>query len=612
MLNMHGMRKFELPLLAAFLCLLAVVIFRPALEAAFVFDDEVYLVGSPLFKDAKNFTGLFSDFNSVATLAARNLLDSDISTNFIMRPLTYGTFHLNYRFGGMHPGGFRMVNICIHILNALLVWGLGRVLLQPLIAPEGNWSGCSGFAPMLASLVFFLHPLQLETAVYVIQRATSLCALFYLLGLVLHFHANRVLERKALLVWRVASSLSIFAAMLSKESAVTAPLLAVALDVCVFGRPVLASLRSAAGLLLLMPYLPWMLVKVSAAQSGGIDAARAINIAHGSGDPAYQLHYFFSQIEVWWRYLRLFIWPSGLNIDPELQPILRLSDTRLLVSFLGWGLLLGIGILSSRNPRNGFWIRPLSAGVFWFVLTLLPDSSFVPLPDLMAEHRTYIPLAGLCIGCAGAALGAPVPARFLGVGAVGLSGVLALASLKRCQVWSSPVALWEDTVRKSPGKVRCWLNLGAAHYEAGHLVGAEEAFVKSLQLEPTVPGAANLATVYLRLGQAEKAVLVARDGLRFRPTGYDHLLLIALAEALCRSGRAGEAVQHYEELLAMNPRLLVAINNLGQCLLQIGQYQRAREIFSQGLRHHPEQPNLLSGLAAAEAAAVTFRLRLGP
>jgi hypothetical protein len=47
-----------------------------------------------------------------------------------MRPLTYGTFHLNYRFGGMQPSGYRLVNICIHLANALLVWRLSRILFQ--------------------------------------------------------------------------------------------------------------------------------------------------------------------------------------------------------------------------------------------------------------------------------------------------------------------------------------------------------------------------------------------------------------------------------------------------------------------------------------------------
>jgi tetratricopeptide (TPR) repeat protein len=166
-------------------------------------------------------------------------------------------------------------------------------------------------------------------------------------------------------------------------------------------------------------------------------------------------------------------------------------------------------------------------------------------------------------------------------------------------------------VRKSPDKVRGWLNLGAAYYEAGQLQQAEGAFLRSLHITPTVPGAANLATVYLRLNRPEQAVQVAMDGLRLRPTGYDHLLLTALGEALLRSGRAREAVPHYEEILQMNPSVLVASHNLGQCHLLLGQFQLAQEVFLAALRHHPGHPGLLSGLAAAEAGAKSFKLRLG-
>jgi tetratricopeptide (TPR) repeat protein len=244
-------------------------------------------------------------------------------------------------------------------------------------------------------------------------------------------------------------------------------------------------------------------------------------------------------------------------------------------------------------------------------VTLLPDSSVVPLPDLMAEHRTYLPTVGLCIGCAGALLACPVPAVWTATAALAALAGLGTVSALRCRVWSSPVELWQDTASKSPGKVRCWLNLGAAYFEAGRLAEAEEAFLRSLRIEPTVPGAANLATVYLRLNQPEKALPVALDGLRLRPTGYDHILLATLGEALLRSGRVREAVGHYEELLQMNPGILLASHNLGQCHLQLGQFQLAREVFLAGLRHHPNHPNLLSGLAAAEAGANAIKLRLG-
>ncbi len=604
-------RKYEFLVLLACLCLLSAAVFGPTLPFSFVFDDEVYLVGNPLFKDSKSFASLFFDFKSVANFAARNLLDSDISTNFIMRPLTYGTFHLNFRLGGLQPAGYRLVNVCIHLANALLVWRLGRLFLVPFLTTSGRAQSSLHHAPFLASVLFFLHPLQLESAIYVIQRATSLCALFYLLGLVCHFHANTVPDRNNRFCWRGLSLLSVFAAMLSKESAVTAPVLAVALDVFLFGSTILGAIRNAAGLLLLVPYLPLMLLKVSAAQAGGVDAARALNIAHSSPDPAYQLHYLMSQTEVWWRYILLFVWPSSLNIDPDLRPVLGVGDIRFLRASAGWLAVVGGFFFLHKGQAHRAWGTPLSIGLLWFACTLLPDSSIVPLPDLMAEHRTYIPSVGLCIGCAAALLACRLPQVSLGVIACGAVVALGAASLQRCRAWSSPVALWEDTTRKSPGKVRCWLNLGASYFEAGQMEKAEEAFLQSLRTEPTVPGAANLATVYLRLGRLESAAAVAGDGLRLRPTGYDHLLLVALGEALVRLGRPGEAVRHYEELLAMSPSMLLASHNLGHCLLQIGNFQRAREIFQEALRHHPNQPNLLSGLAAAEAATGPFKLRLG-
>jgi tetratricopeptide (TPR) repeat protein len=608
------MKRFELTGLLLVLSVLAFGVFIPTLPHALVFDDEVYLVGNPIFKDPKSFTNLFFDFNSVAGFASKNLLDPDISTNFIMRPLTYGTFHLNHLLGGLQPRGYRFVNICIHLINALLVWRLSQILLRTGTArPQAEGRYCvRSLAPCLASLLFFIHPLQIESTVYIIQRATSLCCLFYLLGLLCHFQASASLTQIPKLSWRAASILSVLAAMFSKESAITAPVLAVALDIFVLGTAAGVALRNAAGLLLLVPYLPLMLLKVSAAQAGGLSAVKAVNIAHTSPDPLYALHYLMSQAEVWWRYLGLFVWPSSLNIDPDLRPILSLSEPRFLLSVSGWLLLLAGAFFLSRRQQSRMWVDPLFLSALWFILTLLPDSSVVPLPDLLAEHRTYIPLVGLCIGGAAALLAFPSPV--FGKIALALAALVGLgtASVVRCRVWSSPVTLWQDTVEKSPGKVRCWLNLGAAYFEAGKLLESEKAFLQALRVEPTVPGASNLATVYLKLNQPERALPIALDGMKLRPTGYDHLLLASLGEALVRLGRPREAVAHYEELLQMNPSILLAICNLGHCHLQLGQFQLAREVFLAGLRHHPNQPNLLSGLAAAEAAASSFKLRLGP
>jgi Tfp pilus assembly protein PilF len=608
------MKRFELPALLLLLGVLASAILGPTLHYKPVFDDEVYLVNNPIFKDFKNFSNLLLDFTQVATFASKNLLDSDLSTNFIMRPLTYGTFHLNFRWGGLDPWGYRFVNICIHLANALLVWALSRTLFfsVPGPSPVGDGAARRDFAPALASLLFFLHPLQLESAVYIIQRATSLCTFFYLAGLVCHFRANRCgADRRVRAVWRTASVASVFAAMLSKESAVTAPVLAVLLDVLFLGTAVPAALKNAAALLLLLPYLPVMLLKVSAAQAGELSAGKALNISHSNPDPLYALHYLMSQVEVWWRYLKLFVWPSGLNIDPDVRPVRGLSDPRFLLSVAGWLVLGTVGAFFWRPILRRNWGKPLFLCLFWFAFTLLPDSSLVPLPDLMAEHRTYLPTVGLCIGCSTVLFSCAIPRLVsASIALVGLAG-LSAASAMRCRDWSSPVALWEDTSRKSPGKVRCWLNLGAAYFETGRFPEAEEAFLTSLRLEPTVPGAANLATVYLRRNQPERALPVAMDGLRLRPTGYDHTLLAALGEALVRLGRHREAVPYYEEMLQMNPGILLASHNLGHCHLLLGQFHLAREVFLAGLRYHPDHPNLLSGLAAAEAGAKSFKLRLG-
>ena len=601
------MRRFEPAIYAGLVFVLAWLIFVPTLGYPMVFDDEIYLVGNPIFKNAANFSAIFWDFKSVAKLAAQSALDGDISTNFLMRPLTYGTFHLNYRLGELVASGYRAVNILIHCANAFLVWWLGSLFLRGCRFSLLPQNSALRLVPALAGLLFLVHPLQLESVVYIKQRATSLCTFFYLGALVCHLEANA----RCSIGWRLASVFSVAASMLSKESGVTAPVMAVALDVMMFGMTPLRALLRARWLLLLLPLLPLLLMGISRAQSGGLDAMAVLNIAHTETDSSYALHYAITQPWVWLRYLGLFFWPTGLNIDPFLAPVLGLLEPRF------WGSLLAL--LAAFGGAVFLWIRPHTRflgqiallGLVWFALSIAPDSSVVPLPDLMAEHRTYLPSVGVFLLGAGLLCAWPVRARWAAVFGAIVVVSLAMTSVERCGVWSSPERLWRDVCDKSPEKPRPWINLCAAYFEAGKQELAEEAILNSIKAQPTVPAFANLAVLYRTRNLPEKALQFARDGLQFRPSGYDHLLLIHIGEVCYSLRRWSEAIAAFTEVLEMHPSLLQARGMLGFCYLQTGNVVAAVETFRVGLQHHPGNPELLSALATAQSSPAPIRLRLG-
>jgi hypothetical protein len=104
----------------------------------------------------------------------------------------------------------------------------------------------------------------------------------------------------------------------------------------------------------------------------------------------------------------------------------------------------------------------VTLGWFWFLVTLMPESSVFPIRDVMVEHRAYLPIAGLC-WCAAVPLAGWIARGTPGLLAVTLLIVaLTAASHMRNLVWRDEVSLWSDVTRKSPHLPRGFNDLGMA------------------------------------------------------------------------------------------------------------------------------------------------------
>ena len=98
------------------------------------------------------------------------------------RPLVGFTLAVNYAIGGLEPWGYHAVNLAVHILAALVLFGLvRRTLPNPRL--RERIGGAATALALVVALLWLLHPLQTESVTYVSQRAEALMGLFYLLTL---------------------------------------------------------------------------------------------------------------------------------------------------------------------------------------------------------------------------------------------------------------------------------------------------------------------------------------------------------------------------------------------------------------------------------------------
>jgi tetratricopeptide (TPR) repeat protein len=176
-----------------------------------------------------------------------------------------------------------------------------------------------------------------------------------------------------------------------------------------------------------------------------------------------------------------FIWLPGLNIDPDLPVISRWTPLlSLQAATLSFTLVLGM-VAVKKKPWLGF-------GILWFFLHLLPTNSIIPRLDIANERQLYLPGVGLYLlaGQGATLLWERMP-RGKSLACWGLAllfMVLIAATIQRNHTYRNEIALWQDTVRKSPHKARVHNNLGYAYFLAGRYGEAREAYTVALHIKP--------------------------------------------------------------------------------------------------------------------------------
>jgi tetratricopeptide (TPR) repeat protein len=327
-----------------------------------------------------------------------------------------------------------------------------------------------------------------------------------------------------------------------------------------------------------------------------------------------RLDYLVTQFAVIATYLRLLVLPVGQNLDYDYPVYTSLFNLRPL-----WGLLLICGLLASalwawRKAGTGnqgsavqtihhspFTIHYslLSFGLLWFFLTLSVESSFIPIADVIFEHRLYLPSVGffLALSALVAMLARAMGTRGVTVVAALLVLTLATATSVRNRAWQSEVSIWQDTVVKSPQKFRPRLNLAIALLNGGDPAGAIEESRKALALDPKEAAAhVNLGAALVMTGKLQEAVEPLNRAVELDPeyvTAYTNL-----GAAHEKLGDPGRAEALYREALRRRPDLVVGKFNLAALLQRRGQLDEAEGLYRQILQVMPRHVGTLNNLGA--------------
>src|SRR4030095_15531014 len=205
-------------------------LYSTVVYAPFVYDDRIHIVENALV------IGFHSPFE---TASWRALVQT--AFGWSGRPLLFLTYGLNHAVSGLVPSGFRMTNIVIHAINALLVFAIALQLARSAgrSRSESNWIA------WVAGLVFAAHPLATESVAYIAGRSSSLCATFYFAGIAAFLRAGTASGRAAG-GWASMAGAGFVGAILVKQDGMVLPIVACALAVFAWPSSVSWRRRSAA------------------------------------------------------------------------------------------------------------------------------------------------------------------------------------------------------------------------------------------------------------------------------------------------------------------------------------------------------------------------------
>ena len=549
-------------ILVILLSLITLTAFGRAVQAPFFWDDKALILYNPYLGRAAGLIQFLSPHFWKSSLFPNDF-----------RPVEMYSYSLDCLFWKRNPMGYHLTNVLIHLFNCVSVY-----LLLALIFRRNRPAA-------FAALFFALHPIHSEAVIWIQNRSELLSASFSLVSIIamVRYLSDQARQRPLLPVSLAALAL----ALLTKESAVVAPLVCAALlpflprDATARGRKGLILMFAIAGTLLALKFL--------LLGQGRFEEA----VPYLSGG---WRSLFFTATKSTLTYLSLLVLPVNLSLDRgfTIPPAAPLPGSLLSSALIA---LLVVWALRESRLRRG-----AGFALLFIIVSLLPACNIVFLAGRpISEQRVYFASIGFCLLLAVALEAALRIRRLRALGVVlvlVVSSSYLLISIKRTDCWRNEKVLWERTHEGSPSSWKSELFLAAMY-------GNEGKYAESIALFKHV----------LRAPSSQQVRAVKEMGVVFEKMGWDDCALreferaavldpnfvegrLCLGDALKKAGRYADAAAHYRFVEQKCPVIGEAQLRLGILYKEQGRYEDALKELEKLLALYPDNEKALTNIAS--------------
>lgn len=517
-------------------------------DNTFHFDDIHTIIENPNIRSLKNIGHFFKDGSTISSLPQ----------NQTYRPIVTTSLAFDYWLGnGYEPLFFHLTSFVLFLLQGVLLFFFTKKILNQSFKNQYNF-----YVAGAITLWYMLHPVMAETVNYIIARSDLQSTFFVLLAFVLYQYSSLAKKYYLYLI-------PILIGILAKPLAIMfAPLFFC--YVLLFEKNMsflnFFSRKHTEGILsLIKRTAPTFIFCI------------ALYIFHNSMTPdsfstgsSNTFYYLITQPYVILYYFGSLFFPIHLSADTDWVLLKTIWSFKFFIGVLFIIVLIFTAFYTSKTKKYA----PIGFGIAWFFIALAPTSSFIPLAEVMNDHRMFFPYVGLIISVGWSIkllidyLQKKQPFKLSYVPAI-ISlflVVYAYGTYQRNKVWHSEESLWKDVTIKSPKNARGLMNYGYTKMAKAEYGIAEKYFKKALQLQPQYSTLhINLGVLYNALNRVNDAESHFKKALEFGANNHNSWFYYG--RFLSQKSRQKEAIEKLTNSMNLSPyhmetRLLLMENYL--------------------------------------------------
>jgi len=521
---------------------LTLLAYSKALHFGFIWDDDYHVTANPCV---------------VGPWGLREIWTTS-SANFF--PLVLTTLRGEFLLWGVCPSLYHLVNLLFHAFSTIALWMVLRELRVP-----GAWFGAA---------LWCVHPVQMESAMWISEQKNTESALFYLLS-ILFFLRFQDRGKRARSLY-VCSLLCALLALASKTSTVVLPLV---LLICGWWR------GERLGKSYLFRVAPFLFLSAFAGLLTVLE--QRYHVGASGHEYTLDLPQRIALVGITpWFYLGKLVWPPSINF---IYP--KWTATQLIP--LGWMLLATNALLLWglwHFGRGKVWARSLLFAWGYFLLALLPVSGLFDgyffRYSYVSDHFQYLASMGIAGGCGALVFSGAKLRSFAVMIACALLASLIWIDRGRGERFSDSRSLWLDTASHNP---LCWMalgNLGMLAHAEGKIPEAQSYFQSALLIHPgSIEALNNLGVISMGAGDLKAAKEDFKKVLSIDPR--QSMALCNLGDIAQREGEFDEAIGYFERAIEANDLNPNAKCSLAALLQSRGRVDQAESLLRDACQKSP-------------------------